>query len=359
MMLADLGANVIRVDRAGPAPWGVGDILGRGRQSIAVDLKKPGAAALVLRLVADADALIEGFRPGVAERLGLGPEECLAANPRLAYGRMTGWGQDGPLAQAPGHDINYLALSGMLWPIGPADRPPPPPLNLVGDFGGGGMMLALGLLAAILSARTTGKGQIVDAAMTDGAATLGTMIFGLIANDGWKVERHANFIDGAAPFYAAYECSDGKFVSIGAMEPQFYKALLTNLELFDPRFEQQWDRSMWPTLQQSIEDTFRKRTRDEWAAALEGSNVCFAPVLSPSEAPRHPHNVARGTFVETDIGLLPRPSPRFSRTETHVRAKAGLAGADTTWILRNAGFTDDEIDRAHETGMVATNTAEG
>jgi alpha-methylacyl-CoA racemase len=354
MMLGDLGAEIIRIDRAGQAPWGIGDILGRGRKSIAVDLKKPGAAAIVLRLVADADAFIEGFRPGVAERLGLGPEECLAVNPRLAYGRMTGWGQTGPLAQAPGHDINYLALSGMLWPIGNADRPPPPPLNLVGDFGGGGMMLALGLLAAILHARTTGKGQIVDAAMTDGAATLGTMIFGMMAQNSWKVEREANFIDGAAPFYTTYACSDGGFVSVGAMEPQFYRSLLSLLDLSDPRFDDQWNRSMWPALREALETKFRERSRDAWCRLLEGSDACFAPVLSPREAFDHPHNIARGTFVSTRDGRLPRPAPRFSATDTRLGDETGPAGCDTLAILRRAGFREEEIARAIDEGIVAT-----
>lgn len=353
MMLSDLGAEIIRVDRAGNTPWGIGDILGRGRKSIAVDLKKPGAAAIVLRLVASANALIEGFRPGVAERLGLGPDQCLAVNPRLAYGRMTGWGQSGPLSQAPGHDINYLALSGMLWPIGHADRPPPPPLNLVGDFGGGGMMLTVGLLAAILHARETGEGQIVDAAMTDGCATLGTMMFGMMAQNSWKVEREANFIDGAAPFYATYACSDEGFVSVGAMEPQFYRALLRLLDLSDPRFADQWNRSMWPILRTALEKKFREQSRDIWCSLLEGSDACFAPVLSPLEAFSHPHNVARGTFVSTKNGHLPRPSPRFSATETRIGAETGPAGADTVNILRTAGLTEQEIEKALDAGIVA------
>jgi alpha-methylacyl-CoA racemase len=353
MMLADLGAEIIRIDRAGAAPWGIGDILGRGRKSVAVDLKKPGAAALVLRLVKDADALIEGFRPGVAERLGIGPDDCLAVNPRLAYGRMTGWGQSGPLAQAPGHDINYLAISGMLWPIGNADRPPPPPLNLVGDFGGGGMMLALGLLAAILHSRATGKGQIVDAAMIDGAATLGTMIFGMMAQNSWKVEREANFIDGAAPFYATYACSDGGFVSVGAMEPQFYKALLGLLELADARFADQWNRSMWPILREALQSKFRERPREAWCTLLEGSDACFAPVLSPAEAIDHPHNIARGTFVSTREARLPRPAPRFSVTDTRISDETGPPGCDTVTVLSKAGLTAEEIDSALNAGIIA------
>ncbi len=356
MMLADLGAELIRVDRAGNTPWGAGDSLGRGRKSIAVDLKKPGAADLVLRLVAGADALIEGYRPGVAERLGLGPDACLAVNPKLVYGRMTGWGQEGPLASAPGHDINYLALSGMLWPIGPADRPPPVPINFIGDFGGGGMMLALGIVAAILSARTTGKGQVVDAAMVDGAAVLGTMIFGMIAAGRWKVEREANMLDGATPFYGVYETSDGKYVSIGSLEPQFYAALLSSLNLTDPRFTKQWDKAMWPDLKAALTATFRSKTRDAWSALLEGGDICFAPVLDPLEAIEHPHNVARRSFEPTDQGVMPKPAPRFSATPTAIAPKAGAAGSDTGAILRAAGFTETEVEAAHKAGIVAGRT---
>ncbi len=315
MMLADLGADVIRIDRAGKAAWNAGDALGRGRRSVAVDLKAPGAAELVLKIIARADALVEGFRPGVMERLGLGPDACLKANPRLVYGRMTGWGQEGPYGPAPGHDINYLALSGMLWPLGPADRPPVPPLNLAADFGGGGMMLALGIVAALYSAKATGKGQVVDAAMVDGAAVLGTMIFGMINAGTWKVAREANMLDGGAPFYGVYDTADGKYVSIGSLEPQFYAELLKGLGLTDPRFAKQWDKSMWPDLRRAIADTFRSRTRDEWSALLDGREICYAPVLDPREAAAHPHNVARGTFVATPTGPCRNrrrasPSPR-------------------------------------------------
>jgi alpha-methylacyl-CoA racemase len=353
MMLADLGAQVIRIDRVGTSAWGAGDVLGRGRKSIAVDLKKPDAAALILTLLAKADALIEGFRPGVMERLGLSPEACLKANPRLVYGRMTGWGQEGPFSAAPGHDINYLALSGMLWPLGPADRPPVPPLNLAADFGGGGMMLALGIVAALLSARETGKGQVVDAAMVDGAAVLGSMIFGMINAKDWTVRREANMLDGGAPFYGVYDTADGKYVAIGSLEPQFYAALLKLLDLTDPRFAKQWDRSMWPDLRRMLDATFRSKSRDEWCALLDGSDVCFAPVLDPVEAAAHPHNVARGTFAATPDGAMPRPAPRFSATPTHFAAASGEVGADTGAVLFAAGFTKNQVEAALASGLVA------
>ncbi|QCI64493.1 CaiB/BaiF CoA transferase family protein [Phreatobacter stygius] len=353
MMLADMGAEVIRVDRAGAASWSADGSLGRGRKSIAVDLKKPGAAELILRFVAKVDALIEGFRPGVAERLGLGPDVCLAANPRLVYGRMTGWGQDGPLASAPGHDINYAALSGMLWPIGPADRPPAIPLNLVGDFGGGGMMLALGITAGVLSARATGKGQVVDAAMVDGAAVLGSIIFGMIGKKTWKVEREANMLDGGAPFYGVYETADGRYVSIGSLEPQFYAALIRLLDLTDPRFAKQWDKAMWPDLRATLTATFKSRTRDAWCDLLDGSDVCFAPVLDPAEAATHPHNVARGTFTEVDGAPMPQPAPRFSATPTRLGTPSGEPGADTGSLLLGAGFSRQEIEAAKASGLIA------
>lgn len=356
MMLADLGAEIIRIDRAGPSHSIAGDVLGRGRRSIAVDLKKPGAAELILKILAKADGLIEGFRPGVMERLGLGPDVCLKANPKLIYGRMTGWGQEGPLGPAPGHDINYLALSGMLWPLGPADRPPVPPLNLAADFGGGGMMLALGMVAALYSVKSTGRGQVVDAAMVDGAAVLGTMIYGMINTGAWKVERSANMLDGGAPFYGVYDTADGKYVAIGSLEPQFYAALLKGLNLTDPRFARQWDKAMWPDLRAAIDAAFRSKTRDEWCALLDGSDVCFAPVLDPAEAAVHPHNVARGSFSVTERGPLPKPAPRFSGTPTELAPAAAGPGAETGDILRSAGFTQNDIDAALASGLVAGRT---
>lgn len=356
MMLADLGADVIRIDRAGSVAWNAGDALGRGRRSVAVDLKKPGAADLVLKILEGADALLEGFRPGVMERLGLGPDVCLKANPRLVYGRMTGWGQDGPYGPAPGHDINYLALSGMLWPLGPADRPPVPPLNLAADFGGGGMMLALGMVAALYSAKSSGRGQVVDAAMVDGAAVLGTMIFGMINAGTWKVAREANMLDGGAPFYGVYDTADGKYVSIGSLEPQFYAELLKGLNLTDPRFAKQWDKAMWPDLREAIAATFRSKTRDEWTALLDGREICYAPVLDPLEAAAHPHNVARGTFVQTPEGPMPKPAPRFSATPTEAAPAARGPGAETRAVLAAAGLSPTDIDAAFASGLVAERT---
>lgn len=351
MMLADMGARVVRVDRAGPKPWGVDDTLGRGRRSIAVDLKKPGGAEIVLRLAAEANALIEGFRPGVMERLGLGPDICQARNPRLVYGRMTGWGQTGPLAQAPGHDINYLALSGMLWPIGEKDRPPVPPLNLVADFGGGGMMLALGVVAAMLSAKTTGHGQVVDAAMVDGSAVLGTLVWGMMGSGAWTRARGVNMLDGGAPFYGVYETADGGYVSIGSLEPQFYAALIEKLALDPARFAQQWDRRAWPDLKAALTATFKSKTRAEWCALLDGSDVCFAPVLDPVEAAEHPHARARAAF--SGVPALPNPAPRFYGTPTRRAAPTGGPGADTREVLAEAGFAPSEIEAALAEGLVA------
>ncbi len=356
MMLADLGADIIRIDRAGKVPWNAGDALGRGRKSIAVDLKNPGAVDLVLKVLAKADGLIEGFRPGVMERLGLGPDVCLKANPRLVYGRMTGWGQDGPYGSAPGHDVNYLALSGMLWPLGPADRPPVPPLNLAADFGGGGMMLALGMVAAFYHVQSTGKGQVVDAAMVDGSAVLGTMFYGMINSGTWKVEREANMLDGHAPFYGVYETGDGKYVSIGSLEPQFYAELLKGLGLADPRFAKQWDKTMWPDLRRAISDAFRSKSRDEWTALLDGKEICYAPVLDMREAPAHPHNVARGTFVATPEGPMPKPAPRFSVTATDLAPPSQGPGAETGDILRAAGLSAADIDAAFTSGLVTGRT---
>lgn len=349
MMMADLGATVVRIDRPGPQAWSADDTLGRGRQSVAINLKAPGASDLVLRIIEKADALIEGFRPGVMERLGLGPDVALARNPRLVYGRMTGWGQNGPLASAPGHDINYLALSGMLWPIGHSDRPPPPPMNLVADFGGGGMVLALGVVSAILSARTTGRGQVVDAAMVDGAAMLGTMIFGMLRTGHWAQSRQSNMLDGGAPFYDSYETSDGLYVVIGALEPQFYAALISKLDLADPRYARQWDRSMWPDLRLAIAARFKSRTRADWTARLEGSDVCFAPVLSPAEAMEHPHNRARGTFSSAS---LPNPSPRFSATPSAMASETGPIGSHSRLVLSDLGLSEADINAAIASGLV-------
>lgn len=346
MMLADMGADVIRIERrpdpAAPNPYPVlgtrFDVMARGRRSLALDLKTPRAVALLLDLVAQADALVEGFRPGVMERLGLGPDACLARNPKLVYGRVTGWGQDGPLAHAAGHDLNYVALSGMLHPLGDADRPPAPPLNLVGDFGGGGMMLAFGVVCAMLEARTSGRGQVVDAAMTDGAALLGAMMYGMRAHGSWTGQRGANLLDGGAPFYATYACADGKFIAVGAIEPQFYARLLALAGASDPAFDAQWRQSAWPDLKEKFAALFATRTQADWCALLEGTDACFAPVLDMDEAPRHPHNTARGTFVDVAGVTQPAPAPRFSRTPGQAGSPPGGPGQDATAILADWGW---------------------
>jgi alpha-methylacyl-CoA racemase len=338
MVMGDLGADVIRIDR--PADAGRGSmhpVLHRNRRSIAVDLKDPAGAAAVLSLVDSCDALIEGFRPGVAERLGLGPAECLARNPRLVYGRITGWGQDGPMGQDPGHDINYIGLSGALHGIGPAGGDPVVPLNLIGDFGGGGMLLAVGVLGALLSARTTGQGQVVDSAMVDGSALLMAMAYGFLGQGLWTDERGVNLLDGGAPFYGVYRCADGRHVALGSLEPQFYAALVRVLQLDgDPVFAAQHDRSQWPAMKQRLTEIFATRTRDEWAEAFQGQEACVSPVLSMTEAPAHPHNVARRAYLDG----VPAPAPRFLGTPTAEPTVAGPVGADTRAVLEEAGVKD-------------------
>lgn len=350
MILADMGATVIRIDRRPSSQPGALDemmindgIVDRGRASIALDLKEPRAIDVVLRLVERADILIEGYRPGVTEKLGLGPERCLERNPKLVYGRMTGWGQSGPLAQAAGHDINYIALSGALHAMGPADRPPAPPLNLVGDYGGGGMLMALGVLAAVLEAGRSGQGQVVDAAMTDGAALLMATLYGLKAKGQWHTERSSNFLDGTAHFYGVYECADAKFVSIGPIEPQFYKLLLHKCGIDDPQFQHQWKTAEWGALKAKLALLFKSRTRQAWCELLEGSDVCFAPVLDMDEAPHHPHNVARATFVPYQDTMQPAPAPRFGRTPSEVPAPAPATGRDTVRVLETCGYSPEEI----------------
>ena len=347
MMLADMGADVIRVDRADRVRGGdpsvpPTDIMNRGRRSVGVDLKKPEGVDVVMRLVETADGLIEGFRPGVAERLGIGPEECLARNPRLAYGRMTGWGQDGPYAHTAGHDINYISLAGALGAMGRRGEAPVPPLNLVGDFGGGGMLLAFGMVCAVLEARSSGQGQVVDAAMVDGAATLTTFIYGLMAMGLWSDEVGTNMLDTGAHYYDVYETSDAKYVSIGSIEPQFYAELRRLLELDDPRWDAQNDRAGWPGLKRDLAAVFGTRTRDEWCELLEGTDVCFAPVLHPTEAPAHPHNAARGTFTEVAGVAQPRPAPRFSRTDGEIRCPPSHAGQHTDEVLAEVLGLDAE-----------------
>ena len=347
MLLSDMGAEVIRIDRTAlkdASGTRTLRLMERGRRSVGLDLKQPEAIEIALKLIDSADALFEGFRPGVMERLGLGPDLCLARNPKLVYGRMTGWGQTGPLAQAAGHDINYIAISGALAGIGTKAQPLPP-LNLVGDFGGGAMYLAMGLLAGILNARSTGKGQVVDAAMTDGAASLMTMFYGLQAGKRWSTERDANFLDGGAHFYGTYECADGKFVAIGSIEPQFYALLLEKANLTDAEWSAQWDAKAWPALKAKLGEVFRAKTRAEWCAIMEGTDVCFAPVMDLSEAPKHPHNVARQAFVNVGGELQPAPAPRFSATPSAVQGAAVAGGTHTREVLAELGFSAAELDR--------------
>ncbi len=350
MMLADMGAEVIRVDRVVASDLGIPvdarfSLLDRSRRSIAVDLKQPAGIELVLRLVSTADALIEGFRPGVTERLGLGPEVCQARNPKLVYGRVTGWGQHGTLAKAAGHDINYIALTGAAYAIGQRDRPPAPPLNLVGDFGGGGMLLAVGVLAALLEAQKSGKGQVVDAAMTDGAAILMTALYGLHGSGFWTDERERNVLDGGAHFYDAYETKDGKYISIASIEAKFYDELLTLTGFSDPDHAGHRDRTQWDGLAAKMTTLIKTKTRDEWCKILEGTDVCFAPVLSLSEAPHHPHNVSRQTFVTENGVTQPAPAPRFSRTPSKIQKAPSEDGADTAAVLADWGFSAAEISQ--------------
>lgn len=344
MMLSDMGAEVIRIDRL--AHQGTGDrahVLNRGRKSVAMDLKHPQAVAAALKLIASADVLIEGFRPGVMERLGLGPEPCLESNPRLVYGRMTGWGQEGPLAQVAGHDINYISVAGALGAMGYADRPPAPPLNLVGDFGGGAMYLLAGILAALVERQSSGQGQVIDAAMTDGTASLLTPFYGLMAMNQWTTERFSNRLDGGAYYYGSYECADGHYISIGSLEPQFYALLLEKCEISDPEFQNQLDSETWPAKRAKLEALFKTRTRDQWCELLEGTDVCFGPVLNLQEAPRHPHNQARKTFVEFEGVTQPAPAPRFSRTPGAIQSSAAIAGEHTEEVLEGWGFSAAEI----------------
>ncbi|HLJ07286.1 MAG TPA: CaiB/BaiF CoA-transferase family protein [Acidimicrobiia bacterium] len=362
MVLSDMGADVVRVDRAAAvaadgAPQGVdvlsAGILSRGRRSVAINLKHPDGLATALTLTDQADAVIEGFRPGVVERLGIGPDVCLARNPRLVYGRITGWGQGGPLAQAAGHDLNYLALAGGLAPIGRRDSPPCPPLNLVADFGGGGLLLATGVLAGLLEAGRSGQGQVVDAAMLDGAAYLMTMMFELLGRGAWVEERESNANDGGAPFYAVYETADGEYVAIGAMEPQFYRLLLDRLDLEENDLPEQWDRTQWPATKQRLAEVFRQRTQKEWCELLEGSDACFSPVLRMSEAPQHPHNVARRSFEVVDGVVQPAPAPRFTRTPSGVAGGAPGPGEHTDSVLAAYGLTPARVAELRRSGAVA------
>jgi len=338
MLLADLGAEVLCIARPG-GQGAAGPVLGRSRQTVEIDLRQPEGAQQALALVARADALIEGFRPGVMERLGLGPDVCLAANPRLVYGRMTGWGQHGPLAHAAGHDINYIAITGALQAIGRRGEAPVPPLNYVGDFGGGAMLLAVGLLSALLEAGRSGQGQVVDAAMTDGAALLSAMMYGFKAQGQWRNERGTNLLDGGAFFYDTYACADGRYLALGPIEPQFYAELRQRVGLADdPDFDRQMDPRAWPALREKLAAVLLTRSRDEWCAVLEGTDACVAPVLDWDEAPRHPHNVARQTFVSVDGVVQPAPAPRFSRSATDA-PQAGRPG-DLAELRRRWGVAD-------------------
>jgi len=328
MMLADMGAEVVTLDRVG-ARKNLTSAAGRGRKVVELDLKDKAAIAKVLELLANADALVEGFRPGVMERLGLGPDVVLARNPRLVYGRMTGWGQEGPLAQAAGHDINYISVTGALAAIGTAETPVPP-LNLVGDFGGGALYLVVGVLAALLESRQSGKGQVVDAAMCDGAASLMSMFFDLTAAGRWTEARASNFLDGGAHFYGVYQCACRSFISIGSIEPQFYALLRDLAGLSDTDFDAQMDREAWPVLKQKLVDVFKTKTRDEWCKIMEGTDICFAPVLTMKEAPEHPHMAARNTFVSRHGVTQPAPAPRFSRTPSAIRDAVAADIADIT-----------------------------
>ena len=341
MLFADMGADVIRIDRKGGRAPSAMEIYLRGRRTVAFDLKKPQAVEAALKLIGNADALIEGFRPGVMERLGLGPDVCLKRNPRLVYGRMTGWGQHGPLANAAGHDINYIALTGALHAMGNNGQKPVPPLNLVGDFGEGALYLAFGIACGIIEAKTSGKGQVVDAAMTDGAASLMTMFYGMSASGFWQDQRGSNMLDSGAHFYDTYETKDGKFVAIGSIEPQFYKELLEKTGITDSAFSAQMDRSAWPDLKAKLAAVIKTRSRDEWDTIMLGSDVCYAPVLSLAEAPKHPHNVARKTFVEMGGVTQPAPAPRFSRTEPEARP---VAPADNASALAAWGFSKGDIE---------------
>jgi alpha-methylacyl-CoA racemase len=357
MMLADMGAEVIRVDRAENVAGGdpetpPADLNNRGRRSIGVDLKNPDGVAVLLELVERADALIEGFRPAVAERLGIGPDECLARNPKLVYGRMTGWGQDGPLAGAAGHDINYIALAGALDPIGRRGEAPVPPLNLIGDYGGGGMLLAFGVVCAVLEAQRSGRGQVVDTAMVDGAAVLMTMTHALRAMGVWDDERGTNLLDTGAHFYNVYETADGKYVSIGSIEPQFYAELLRLTGLEGEELPWQHDRAQWPALKERLAAIFKAKTRAEWCELMEGTDVCFAPVLTIPEAMEHPHNVDRGTFVEVAGIRQPGPAPRFSRTAPEISSPPPHAGQHTDEILAAAGFDADRVAKLREAGAI-------
>ena len=341
MILADMGAEVISVERITAAGRGSSaDIASRGKKSIAVDIRKPEGQDIIKKLVESADVLIEGFRPGVMEKNNLGPDELLNINPKLIFGRMTGWGQSGPLANAAGHDINYIALSGVLGAIGKKDTPPPPPLNLIGDFGGGGMLLALGVSAALNTVNKEGKGQVIDAAMTEGSALLMSMMYGMLNSGIWTDSRDSNLLDGAAHFYGCYECKDGKFVSIGSIEPQFYSLLKEKMNIDEDIFDNQMDKNSWPALRENLEARFKEKSRDEWCQIMEGTDICFAPVLSMNEAIKHEHNVERKSFFDLDNVTQPSPAPKFSYSKSEVSHPPVKVGTHTKEIMISLGLED-------------------
>jgi alpha-methylacyl-CoA racemase len=352
MLLSDLGADVVRIDRKGQGKGATSDITSRGRRSVGLDLKNPAAIETCLKLMEEADAIIEGFRPGVMERLGLGPDVALKRNPKLVYGRMTGWGQFGPYANAAGHDMNYIAITGALHAIGTGDKPVPP-LNLVGDFGGGALYLAFGLLAGVIHARASGQGQVIDCAMSDGAASLMAMFYGFKASGMWKEERRANLLDGGAHFYDTYQCSDGKWISIGSIEPQFYALLLEKTGINDPDFAAQMDRGRWDSLREKLGHVIAQKTQQEWCQIMDATDVCFAPVLDLDEAPKHAHNVARKTFVEIDGVVQPAPAPRFSATPGAIQGPPPAVGAHDQQALTEWGFTGDQIAALRSAGALA------
>lgn len=346
MMLSDMGAEVIRVERKGQSAsmQSKYDVMMRNRRSMGIDLKKAAGVDTILKMVEQVDALQEGFRPGVMEKLGLGPDMCLERNPRLVYGRMTGWGQEGPLVGAAGHDINYISLAGALHTFGRKGQKPAAPLNMVGDFGGGGMLLAFGIVCALLEAQKSGKGQVVDAAMVDGSAALMAMIYGLRASGLWADERGVNLLDSGAHFYDTYETADGKYISVGSLEPQFYELLLEHAEIDDPDFKNQLDQQKWPELKERLTEVFKTKTRDGWCEVMEGTDICFAPVLSLEEAPNHPHNKARKTFIEIEGVLQPAPAPRFSRTQPEIQGSPPTPSENTEEVLTDFGFSKNEIE---------------
>ncbi|HEY7776681.1 MAG TPA: CaiB/BaiF CoA-transferase family protein [Kineobactrum sp.] len=352
MILADMGAEVIRIERATAAdPRQMRDVSARGKKSVVLNLKQPQGVETLLRMVENADVLIDPYRPGVCEKLGIGPDVCLGRNPRLVFARMTGWGQEGPLAHAAGHDINYISLTGALYATGRRNQKPVPPLNLVGDMGGGGMLLVNGVLAALLEAANSGKGQVVDAAMVDGAAQLMWMFHGFHAIGAWDAtQREANMLDGAAHFYDTYECADGQYISIGSIEPQFYALLMDLAELPEADFGNQHDQSRWPELTEKLALVFKRKTQAQWCELMEGTDVCFAPVLSFVDAPAHPANVARNTYIDVDGLTQPAPAPRFSRTPSQVAHGAHTLGEDTEATLAAMGFAESEIRELRESG---------